>query len=105
LTKELDIEDRILKRREMSHLFQWYYPEGGWGWVILFCAVLSMSFAFGLQWSFTYSLGTHLRKRFHVYHDSDNSTEGSREHVGTYEIGNYHFHLICLKKICIPDQK
>ncbi len=36
---ELDIEEKILRRREMAHLFQWYYPEGGWGWVILICAI------------------------------------------------------------------
>ena len=45
----------------MSHLFQWYYPEGGWGWVILICAFLSQTLAHGLQLSFSYPLGVAIR--------------------------------------------
>ena len=46
---DLDIEEKILRRREMAHLFQWYYPEGGWGWIILLCAFLSQTLSQGLQ--------------------------------------------------------
>ena len=59
--EDLDIEEKILRRREMTHLFQWYYPEGGWGWVILICAFLSQTLAHGLQLSFSYPLGIAIR--------------------------------------------
>ena len=49
---ELDIEEKILQRREMAHLFKWYYPEGGWGYVILLCGFLVQIFTHGLQLSF-----------------------------------------------------
>ena len=60
-TEDLDIEEKILRRREMTHLFQWYYPEGGWGWVILVCAFLSQTLAHGLQYGFSYPLGLAIR--------------------------------------------
>ena len=63
---ELDIEEKILRRREMAHLFQWYYPEGGWGWVILVCAFISQSLAHGLQLGFAYPLGVAIRRRFYL---------------------------------------
>jgi hypothetical protein len=63
---DLDIEEKILRRREMSHLFQWYYPEGGWGWIILVCAMLSQMLAHGIQFGFSYPLGVAIRKRFHL---------------------------------------
>ena len=59
--EDLDIEEKILRRREMTHLFQWYYPEGGWGWVILICAFLSQTLAHGFQLSFSYPLGIAIR--------------------------------------------
>ena len=61
---ETDIEDRILRRREMSHLFQWYYPEGGWGWVILVCAGLSGAMANGFQLGFGYPMVGLVKRKF-----------------------------------------
>lgn len=61
---ESDIEDKILRRREMAHLFQWYYPEGGWGWVVLVCACLSQALAVGFQMSFAHPLSTLIKERF-----------------------------------------
>lgn len=63
---ELDIEEKILRRREMAHLFQWYYPEGGWGWVILLCAFVSQTLAHGLQLGFAFPLGVSIRRRFYL---------------------------------------
>jgi hypothetical protein len=48
----VDIEDRILRRREMAHLFQWYYPEGGWGWVVLGSVCLANAITHGFQMAF-----------------------------------------------------
>ena len=50
----------------MAHLFQWYYPEGGWGWIILLCAFLSQSLAQGLQFGFAHPLGVAIRRRFYL---------------------------------------
>jgi hypothetical protein len=83
----LDIEDRILRRREMTHLFQWYYPEGGWGWVILVCSVLSLSLADGLQSGFPFPVGASARRRFQLSNSSDVTGDGSRKTVGSFEIG------------------
>ena len=59
---ELDIEEKILQRREMAHLFKWYYPEGGWGWVILCAAMFSQVFGHGVfQLGFSYPLGIIIR--------------------------------------------
>ena len=61
---DLDIEEKILRRREMAHLFQWYYPEGGWGWIILLCAFLSQCLAHGMQFAFSFPMGVAIRKTF-----------------------------------------
>ena len=68
----LDIEDKILQRKEMVHLFQWYYPEGGWGWVVLIAAMLCQSLGHGiwhLGHAFPFALA--VRKRFSLF---DNAT-------------------------------
>ena len=35
--------------RELRTMKLHYYPEGGWGWVILFCASVSQSVSYGVQ--------------------------------------------------------
>jgi hypothetical protein len=40
-----------------------YYPEGGWGWVILFCACLSQCLSYGMLLS-TGTLLTSVTRRF-----------------------------------------
>ena len=57
-------QERILRRREMVHLFQWYYPEGGWGFVVLACACVSHALAFGLQLGFGFPLAANVAERF-----------------------------------------
>jgi len=61
---DTDIEERILRRREMAHLFHWYYPEGGWGWTVLACACAANALATGVLASLAYPLGWHLKRRF-----------------------------------------
>jgi hypothetical protein len=79
----------------MTHLFQWYYPEGGWGWVILFCSVLTLSLAHGLQWGFSFPIGANVRKRFYLSpqaaaaNATDVIGEGERRSVGTFDIGEF----------------
>ena len=49
----------------MAHLFKWYYPEGGWGWVILFAAMFSQVIGHGVfQLGFSYPLGIIIRTMF-----------------------------------------
>ena len=59
-----NVQERILRRREMAHLFQWYYPEGGWGFVVLACACVSHALAFGLQLGFGFPLAAKVAERF-----------------------------------------
>ena len=33
-------ESLILQREIMRHLTDWFYPDGGWGWVVVFVAIL-----------------------------------------------------------------
>lgn len=42
-----------------------YYPEGGWGWVVLICAGLSQAIAHGLQLgAFPYPMAEKARGKF-----------------------------------------
>ena len=40
------------RKRRIASIFQHYYPEGDWGYVILVCAFLVQVFSHGLQMSF-----------------------------------------------------
>lgn len=42
---------------------QHYYPEGGWGWVVVFCAVLVQCITHGIQLSWGI-LDVQVRKKF-----------------------------------------
>ncbi len=70
----------------MAHLFHWYknslqvfshriikfaknyfcryYPEGGWGWVVLLCACASRALAHGIQLGFAYPAAAMAARRF-----------------------------------------
>ena len=71
--KEMDIEEKILQRREMAHLFKWYYPEGGWGWIVLCAAMMSQALCYGVfQLGFSYPMGIIFLKRLSVLRTSQN---------------------------------
>ena len=46
------VSARTARKRRIAGIFQHYYPEGGWGYVILICAFLSHFLANGLQLGF-----------------------------------------------------
>jgi len=55
---ELEIPDE----RSHNTIRQRYYPEGGWGWLVLFCGVLAQLLAHGLHVGFGVLLPEILRK-------------------------------------------
>lgn len=46
------ISAKTLRKRRIASIFQHYYPEGGWGYVILLCGFLVQMLTHGLQLSF-----------------------------------------------------
>ena len=46
------VSARTARKRRIAGIFQHYYPEGGWGYVIVICAFLSHFLAHGLQFGF-----------------------------------------------------
>ena len=76
----------------MAHLFHWYYPEGGWGWVILVCAFISQSLAHGLQMGFSYPLGVAIRRRFYLPTTTNDSNQGDTTISSDY-VGHENRHI------------
>lgn len=56
--------------RKTATLYRHYYPEGGWGYVIVTCSVLVSVLGQGLQLSFGHMLGP-LALRFGVHNTGD----------------------------------
>ena len=46
------VSARTARKRRIAGIFQHYYPEGGWGYVILLAAFLSQFLAHGMQLGF-----------------------------------------------------
>ena len=46
------VSARTARKRRIAGIFQHYYPEGGWGYVILISAFLSQFLAHGMQFGF-----------------------------------------------------
>ena len=61
---ETEIEDKILRRQNMAHLFQWYYPEGGWGIIILITAMLTTILSQGFQLCIGFPIAPAIRQKF-----------------------------------------
>ena len=51
ISGEAIVSARTVRKRRIAGIFQHYYPEGGWGWVILLCGFLVQVLAVGLQQS------------------------------------------------------
>ena len=51
ISGEAIVSARTVRKRRIAGIFQHYYPEGGWGWVILLCGFLVQVLALGLQQS------------------------------------------------------
>ena len=51
ISAEVVVSARTVRKRRIAGIFQHYYPEGGWGWVILLCGFLVQVLAVGLQQS------------------------------------------------------
>ncbi len=56
--------------RQLLTLKQHYYPEGGWGWVIVFCALCVQTFNHGLQMGFGVLVAACVRQFGTGVHDS-----------------------------------
>ena len=48
----LQLAQLAQRKRRIAGLFQHYYPEGGWGYVVLACGVAVQAVAHGAQLSF-----------------------------------------------------
>ena len=74
------ISAKTLRKRRIANIFQHYYPEGGWGYVILLCGFLVQIFTHGLQLSF----GIFLPIICHRFRISDPVQIGKLECVNKY---------------------
>ena len=43
---------KSIRRRRIASIFQHYYPEGGWGYIVLFCGFIVELMSYGLQQAF-----------------------------------------------------
>ena len=59
------VSARTARKRRIAGIFQHYYPEGGWGYVVLLCAFLSQVLAQGLQLGMLV-LMPYAARRFHA---------------------------------------
>ena len=89
---ETDIEERILRRREMAHLFQWYYPEGGWGWVVLLCACLSRAIAEGMQLALAFPAAWEAAKKFRLGQGEEGGPAVALQVGESLHVQNTHTH-------------
>ena len=46
------VSARTARKRRIAGIFQHYYPEGGWGYIVVICGFLSHFLAHGLQFGF-----------------------------------------------------
>ena len=57
---------KSIRRRRIASIFQHYYPEGGWGFIVLLCGFIVEIISNGLQQGFGILI-VFLSIRFHVF--------------------------------------
>ena len=60
------VSARTVRKRRIAGIFQHYYPEGGWGYVILICAFLVQLLVNGLQQSVAILLFPIAQRKYQV---------------------------------------
>ena len=61
----MDTDVYTTKRRRIASIFQHYYPEGGWGIIVLVCGFFAELISYGLQQVLAVSIVIILN-RFHI---------------------------------------
>ena len=92
------ISAKTLRKRRIAGIFQHYYPEGGWGYVILLCGFLVQMFTHGLQLSFGMFLPI-ICHRFRISNPADTGKKilcitfsmNLRYLVSLYVVSHYNF--------------
>ena len=75
ISGEAIVSARTVRKRRIAGIFQHYYPEGGWGWVILLCGFLVQVLAVGLQQSLAILIFPLSSRRYQV---ADNGYIGKK---------------------------
>ncbi len=71
----------------MAHLFQWYYPEGGWGYVVLACACINQAVSVGFQiGAFGHPIADAVIRRFSSSASGSDWGEVTELQLGTYAV-------------------
>ena len=71
------VSARTARKRRIAGIFQHYYPEGGWGYVVLICAFFSQFISSGLQLGFLV-LMPYAAKRYHA-----STTQSGKKNLST----------------------
>jgi hypothetical protein len=61
----MNTDVKSIRRRRIASIFQHYYPEGGWGIIVLVCGFSVVLLSDGLQQSFGILIAI-LSIRFHI---------------------------------------
>ena len=69
---------RTVRKRRIAGIFQHYYPEGGWGYVILLCGFFVQVLAMGLQQSVAILIFPLSNRKYQVV---DNGYIGKKYHT------------------------
>ena len=60
------VSARTVRKRRIAGIFQHYYPEGGWGYVVLICGFFVHLLTHGLQQSLVALIFPLSSRRFHM---------------------------------------
>jgi hypothetical protein len=84
--------------RTAGRLWQHYYPEGGWGWVIILCSVLVHILTHGLQLSFSVMI-LPMQNKFQITH-----IQAGKCYTLYYVINNIFVSFFFLIIICTNNE-